>query len=386
MPCLFAAILALGIAHGHASARKSGPTAPPPPPPSSPPPEVALKVRLEVFARGLSEPVGLVYAPHDPHRRLFVVEKTGRVRVIERGQVQPGAFLDLSDRVSRGAEQGLLGLAFHPRWPGDPRFFVNYTDRRGDTRVVEFRGEAEPRTERELLYVDQPYANHNGGLLVFGPDGKLWIGLGDGGAAHDPHGHGQSRRSLLGKMLRLDVDASRPAPEIVQVGLRNPWRYSFDRKTSDLYVADVGQDAWEEVHVLPPSRQIGANLGWSIMEGRHCFRSRACDPRGLDLPVVEYGHDQGCSITGGHVYRGRAIPALEGAYFYADYCTGLLRSFRWRNGEVRDHWDWKRALDPKAKLSRLTAFGEDEDGELYLLSQDGIIYRFTPGAPRAAPP
>lgn len=345
-----------------------------------PPREVADKVKIEIFVRA-EKPVGLTAPPGDP--RIFIVEKTGRLRVVKNGKLEKAPFLDLSDRVSRGTEQGLLGLAFHPKYAENGRFYVNYTDREGDTRIVEYRvsasdrDRADPQSARELLVVDQPYSNHNGGHLAFGPDGKLYIGLGDGGAANDPHGAGQDPKTLLGKMVRLDVDAAQPKPEIWASGLRNPWRYAFDRKTNDLYIADVGQHKWEEVDVVAWTARGGHNFGWNVMEGAHCFRDRRCDASKYVAPVVEYGREGGCSITGGHVYRGRALPELDGVYFYADYCSGLLRSFRWANGQVADHWDWKPVLDPRNKLATVSAFGEDAAGELYLLSLDGDVHRLS---------
>ncbi|WP_437930430.1 PQQ-dependent sugar dehydrogenase [Sorangium sp. So ce291] len=355
----------------------------PPPPPSR---DAGSGVKLSVFARGLDAPVALTFAPGDTRERLFVVEKPGRVRILAGERAQGAPFLDVSALVSTGEEQGLLGLAFHPRYAENGRFFVNYTDRRGDTRVVEYhaaQGEpdrADPATARELLHIEQPYSNHNGGHLAFGPDGKLYVGTGDGGKRDDPHGHGQNRRSLLGKMLALDVNGpgqERPAPEIVQIGLRNPWRYSFDRKTGDLYIADVGQDRFEEVHVAPVDRVAGHNFGWNVVEGDgHCLRGLSCSREGMTPPVMEYPHDDGCSITGGFVYRGAELPELDGLYFYADYCTALLRSFRWKDGRATEPTDWKPILDPDNALSRVTSFGEDARGELYVLSQDGEIYRF----------
>lgn len=351
-----------------------------------PPDDLAQKVQLEVFLTGLDEPLALVAAPGDPSGRLFLVEKGGRVRIVRDGQLARAPFLDLSDRVSSGSEQGLLGLAFHPKYAENGRFYVNFTDRKGDTRVVELRvaagdpDRADPATERELLFVDQPYANHNGGHLVFGPDGRLYVGLGDGGSAGDPKGNAQDPKRLLGKMLRLDVDAAAPSPEVWQLGLRNPWRYAFDPKTRDLYIADVGQSDWEEVNVVPFAAAAGANFGWDAVEGMgHCFEpQRGCRPDRFVAPVVEYDHRTGCSITGGAVYRGHALPELDGIYFYSDYCTGILRGFRFRDGKVEDHWDWKAALDPREQLARVSSFGEDAAGELYILSLDGTVYRVAP--------
>jgi len=346
------------------------------PPPPSPPADVARSVKLQRVVTGLRMPVALTFAPADPERRLFVVEKVGYVRVLRGGKLDAQPFLDVHDRVSGSTEQGLLGLAFHPGFAKNGRFYVNYTDRKGNTRVVEFD---RAYHQRELLFVKQPFNNHNGGDLVFGPDGKLYVGLGDGGWANDPFGHGQDPKALLAKMLRLDVDApGRPTPEIVARGLRNPWRYAFDRKSGDLYIADVGQDRWEEVDVVPAGTLDGRNFGWKIMEGLHCRSGRSCDRNGLTLPVVEYNHKAGCSITGGFVYRGKALPLLDGAYFYADYCTALVRSFRWRAGSVADAWDWRATIDPETQLANISSFGEDADGELYIVSLDGVVWKFVP--------
>jgi glucose/arabinose dehydrogenase len=348
---------------------------------------VGGRAQLKVIARGLDKPVGLTFAPGDPVRdRLFVVEKVGRVRALVGGRLEERPLLDVSDRLSHGTEQGLLGLAFHPKYGENGRLFINYTDKKGDTHVVEFRvrkeapGRVDPASEREWLKVDQPYNNHNGGDLVFGPDGRLYIGLGDGGSHGDPHGNGQNPAVRLAKMLRLDVDAATPAPEIHLIGLRNPWRYAFDRATGELYIADVGQDKYEEVDVLPadPQKRQGLNLGWNRMEGLHCFGKPTCDQRGLTLPVVEYSHRTGCSITGGLVYRGKALPVLDGLYFYSDYCTAILRGFRWKNGHVEDHWDFKKAFDPDYHLSQVATFGEDADGEIYVVSLEGTIYKLVP--------
>jgi len=360
------------------------------------PSEIAAGVKLTVIASGLAKPVALTFAPGDPRRRLFIVEKVGRIRVLVDGTLRPAPFLDIVPRVSTTTEQGLLGLAFHPSYAQNGRFYVNFTDRDGDTRVVELRARADdpdradPASERELLFVQQPYENHNGGNLVFGPDGRLYVGLGDGGAANDPHGNGQNDRALLGKMLRLDVDAEpRTGParvEVVAKGLRNPWRYSFDRANGDLWIADVGQEDWEEIDVVasrqltaaPPGGSAALNFGWNVMEGRHCFRTPECDQRGLVLPIAEYGHDDGCSIIGGFVYRGSALPALVGRYFFADYCSAIVRSLRRTGDGVTDVWDWRPALDPRRRLAELSSFGEDAAGELYLLSLDGSVHRFDP--------
>ena len=373
---------------GRPSAAPAAPPTPGLPPPSealsTPPLPIATSVKLEGVATGLDRPVGLVALPGDARGRLFVLEQhAGRVRVLEGGKVAPRPVLDLRGQVSTGNEQGLLGLAFHPRFAETRKLYVDYTDRAGDTHVVEYvldeAGAAVVAgSAREVFTIDQPYANHNGGQLAFGPDGRLWIGLGDGGAAGDPHGAGQDDRNLLAKMLRLDVDTPGARPEIVAKGLRNPWRYSFDAATHDLYIADVGQNLWESIYVVPADRLTGHNFGWNVAEGRHCYDAARCDRAAFTPPVTDYKHDVGCSITGGFAYRGAALPALVGRYFYADFCTGFIRSFRWAPDGIREHWDWKAALDPDGALNQLASFGVDGDGELYLLSLDGTIYRFAP--------
>jgi len=375
-------VLALPAAAQHAGG---------PPPLVPAPAALAAKVKLELVTREATEPVAIVAAPGDRAGRLFVVEKRGKIRILRGRRFDPLPFLDMALRVAlekrEGGEQGLLGLVFHPpdarTGKMDGRFYLNFTDPKGDTRVVEMRSDAanpdraDPRTERQLLFVDQPYANHNAGDLAFGKDGRLYIALGDGGAANDPHGHGQNPKSLLGKLIRMNVDGENRSPEVIGKGLRNPWRTSFDRMTGDLYLADVGQNLHEYVHVAPASKLVGHNFGWNVVEGFHCFGKASCKTDGLTPPVMEYSHKEGCSISGGHVYRGKAIPELHGRYFYADYCTALLRSFRLTDGRVTDSWNWKPALDPESRLAKLTAFGEDHDGELYLVSHEGSIYKMT---------
>ncbi|MEW6613754.1 MAG: PQQ-dependent sugar dehydrogenase, partial [Pseudomonadota bacterium] len=300
----------------------------------------------------------------------------------------PTPFLDITKQVRAGGEQGLLGLAFHPKYRQNGRYFINYTRAPdGATVVAEYRVSDEANVsateERRLLVVPQPYPNHNGGMIEFGPDGFLYIALGDGGAGGDPGNRAQNRRELLGKLLRIDVDRGKPygipadnpfargggRAEIFAYGLRNPWRFSFDRKTGQLWAADVGQDAWEEIDVI----KRGGNYGWRIMEGKHCFPPRrGCSQAGLQLPVAEYGHEKGrCSITGGYVYRGSRVPALTGIYLYADYCSGEI--FGLRDGR-------QRVLLP-TKL-RITSFGQDEQGEVYVVGHEGTVHRLSGGASR----
>ncbi|HZS39536.1 MAG TPA: PQQ-dependent sugar dehydrogenase [Polyangia bacterium] len=373
-PSRLAAALVLSLA---TVARAADPV--PPPPPAS----IAKHVALVEFAKGLERPVAIAFPPGDPESRLFVVEQRGRIRVLHAdGRVDDQPILDIAARLSRGNEQGLLGLAFHPKFTENRRLFIYYNDRAGDIHLAELRlpagaARVDPASERELLTIKHStYSNHNGGELLFGPDGKLYLGPGDGGFHGDPNYNGQNPKTLLAKLLRLDVDAEHPAPEVVAIGLRNPWRFSFDRKTGDLYIADVGQDKWEEVDVVPAGTLGGQNFGWNLVEGLHCFRGSFCSKPGLVAPVLEYSHKTGCSITGGYVYRGPAIPELDGLYFYTDFCTAIVRSFRFRGGHVEDSWEWRPALDPSFKLAQLSTFAEDASGELYLVSLEGTIYKF----------
>ncbi len=324
-------------------------------------------------AGGFYRPV-YVTAPAGEPGRLYVVEQEGRIRVVEGGRAR--TFLDIRALVgSEGTEQGLLSVAFHPGYAKNRRFYVNYTDRDGDTRVVEYRSDgrrARPATARRILFVDQPYANHNGGQLQFGPDGRLYVGMGDGGSAGDPDNHAQSLSSRLGKLLR--ADPLRPRWEVAGYGLRNPWRFSFDRLTGALYIADVGQGDWEEVDFRPPGAPP-ANYGWARYEGRHLYKDiPLAGSAPLVFPIAEYDHSQGCSITGGYVYRGRAVPAARGRYFYGDYCSGAVWSLRVVGGKATD------VRRERFRVSSLASFGEDARGELYLVSHDGDIYRLAPAA------
>jgi glucose/arabinose dehydrogenase len=358
-------------------------------------PEGPVPVALQQVASGLAFPVYLTAPTGDP--RLFVVEKGGAIRIVENGALLPTPFLDLSGRVSIGNEQGLLGLAFDPEYATSGRLVVHYTDTAGDSRVSTFRvsadrNQADPATELAILGVDQPFPNHNGGQVLFGPDGYLYVTLGDGGSSGDPGGTGQSLADLLGSILRIEplddgayavppdnpfVGVAGARPEIWSYGLRNPWRMDFDPATGDLYVADVGERRWEEVSVSPAAAGAGrgANFGWRVMEGPECFAEPSCDPSELEPPVVAYDHGEGCSVTGGFVYRGSAIPALQGHYFYSDFCAGWVRSFRLEGGAAVDQFEWP-TLAPGGSVP---GFGRDAAGELYLLTAEGGVYRIVPG-------
>jgi hypothetical protein len=329
------------------------------------------------------------------------VEQAGRIRVLRAETLLPAPFLDISGRIASGGERGLLGLVFHPQFGSNGRFFVNYTDRSGDTHISEFRAAApsddvaDATSERELMFVRQPFANHNGGGLAFGNDGYLYIALGDGGSGGDPQGNAQNLGTLLGKMLRIDVNAAQPfalppdnpfggrggaLPEIWAYGLRNPWRFSFDRSTGDLYIGDVGQGALEEIDVGLASRRGGENYGWNTMEGTRCFSpSTGCNMSGLTQPVTEYGRSEGFSVTGGIVYRGCRMPGYAGHYFYADYGSGIIRSFRLDDGRASEARDWTAALSgPGRAIGNPSSFGVDEDGEIYIVDYDGEVYRIDP--------
>jgi glucose/arabinose dehydrogenase len=339
-------------------------------------PSRPARLALAEVATGLESPVHVAAAPGEPVR-LYVVEQIGRIRVVEDGNVRAEPFLDIAELVESGGEQGLLSVAFHPEYAENGRLYVDYTDVNGDTRVVEYRATRERSrvdagSGRVILAVDQPYSNHNGGQLAFGPDGRLYVGMGDGGSGGDPENRAQNLRERLGKLLRLDVDRSGADWEIVAYGLRNPWRFSFDRENGDLYLGDVGQGAWEEVDYVPRSNTELVNFGWDVFEGRDRYEDKEPNPAGrLTRPVVVYPLGEGgtCSVVGGFVYRGEAIPSIQGRYFYGDYCAGTVWSFRIADGKAVEQRRERFAVE------RLTSFGEDEDGELYLVSHEGTIYR-----------
>ena len=367
-------------------------TRPPPPTvgdPSPPGPSPVQRPDLEAF-RGrlvrvatLQEPLALASRVNDP--RLFVAQKTGEVMVVEGdGAVASAPLVDLSEEVSQGFEQGLLGLAFSP---DGAHLYLNFTDAAGDTRIVEFAmvgSGVDPASRREVLFIDQPFPNHNGGNLLFGPDGYLYVGMGDGGSAGDPMDNGQNLGSMLGKMLRIDprpsggqgyaVPGDNPfvgredaRPEVFAYGLRNPWRYSFDRGTGDLWIGDVGQNALEEVDVLRAGDGAGANLGWNAFEGSEPFEPP--QPTGTVRPVHEYGPELGRSIVGGFVYRGAALPALQGAYVFGDFYNAQIRAI------VPEGRGFSDAVELGLAVPDLTSFGEDAAGELYALSISGPVYR-----------
>jgi glucose/arabinose dehydrogenase len=359
-----------------------------------PPTQPVTSIRLAPVGSGFNQPTFLTHAFDE---RLFIVEQVGRVQVIEAGRRLPDPFLDIVDLVNSSAyEQGLLSLAFHPDYRQNGRFFVNYTNRQGNTVIARYQVSDEPDRADEssqliLLTIAQPYGNHNGGQIHFGPDGYLYIGMGDGGSGGDPLNHGQNANTLLGALLRLDVDATSDSlayaippdnpfvgasgrrAEIWATGLRNPWRFGFDRLTGDLYIADVGQSAREEVNFQPAASPGGENYGWNLMEGSLCFSSSQCNRPGLILPVAEYGREGGCAITGGYVYRGQQFPQLNGNYFFADYCNGYI----WSLTRLADgSWQQTRIL---ASGLTISSFGEDAAGELYLLDHAaGAVFQIQP--------
>ena len=328
------------------------------------------------LVEGLDRPVDLQSA-QDGTGRLFIIEKYGAIRIFKDGQLSPQPFLNIDDRVNDDSnEMGLLGLAFHPNFEQNGYFYVNYTGDGGNTRISRFTANgdvADPNSEQVLMVIDQPFPNHNGGAVAFGPDGYLYLGLGDGGAAGDPFKNGQNTETLLGKLLRIDVNNGDPysipvdnpfGNEVWAYGLRNPWRISFDRATGDLWIGDVGQNQYEEIDYLPAGSPGGANFGWSVMEGLHGYDGEA--QPGLLLPVVEYSHDIGCSVTGGYVYRG-SMPEWNGVYLYGDYCSGSV------SGLILVDGQWQSRVLFEA-VATITSFGQDEAGELYFTSDNGSIY------------
>ena len=358
-----------------------------------------VTISLEQVVGGLKQPIGVSSALGDP--RLFIIGQSGTIDIVEAGRVT-GTFLNLADRISCCGERGLLGLAFHPKYATNGRFFVRYTDTSGDVRISEFHVSADPNvadanSEQILLTIPHPaYANHNGGRIEFGPDGYLYIGTGDGGSGGDPNDHGQSLNTLLGKMLRIDVDHPLARKlyglppdnpflgqggrlgEIYAYGLRNPYSFSFDRLTGDLWIGDVGQDEYEEIDraTSASGRGNGVDFGWRLMEGLHCYYpATGCQSSNLTLPIAEYAHGSndsiGCAVIGGYVYRGSAHPELDGRYFFGDECSGII-------------WDLTAAgpasQDPQKLLSsgvNIDGWGQDAGGELYLVASNGVLYHLT---------
>ena len=332
-------------------------------------PAAAPGYRFVQVLSGLDSPVH-VTAPRNEPNRLYVVEQPGRIRIVEDGRLRAEPFLDISSQVSCCGEQGLLSVAFHPRYARNGKYYVNYTDRRGDTRIVEYRGR---RALRRIMFVDQPYSNHNGGQNMFGPDGRLYVGMGDGGAGGDPENRAQNLGSRLGKLLAINVDRTAPRPQIVGYGLRNPWRFSFDRRTGDLYIGDVGQNAWEEVDFTRRRSPGLENYGWDVYEGRAIYERKTPNRAGrLVGPIAVYPLDGGeCAVTGGFVYRGSAVPRAAGRYFYGDNCSGRMWSLRVVGGRARD------VRRENARLQGVSSFGEDSRGELYAVTLGGRLYRLS---------
>ena len=344
---------------------------------------------LEEVVTGLNAPVFLTHAGDS---RLFVVEQGGRIRIVENGQLLGTPFLDISNIVLHQGEQGLLSMAFHPDYSTNGFFYVYHTDRGGDSRVARYSGSGNTADENSgltIMTIDQPFGNHNGGQLAFGADGMLYVALGDGGSGGDPLGHGQNTATILGSILRIDVDnpdiglpygipsdnpffgSGAARGEIWAYGLRNPWRFAFDDTDGLLYVADVGQSRFEEVTVVNAA-DGGLNFGWNIMEGMSCFSAATCDQSGLVLPVLQYdntGFGGNCSITGGYVYRGSELSGLQGHYFYSDFCGGFLRSFRFDNGAPVDEQDWG------VEAGSVTSFGQDSIAELYIVVAEGAVFK-----------
>ncbi len=340
------------------------------------------------FVSGLVRPLGMA-AMEDGSGRLLILEQEGVIRVIENGQINPSPFLDIRDRIKiLGSEQGLLGIALAPDFIESGNFYLNYTNQKGDSVIARFTAvedlsSAMSESEQILIIQKQPFKNHNGGNIVFGPDGFLYAGFGDGGSGGDPQKNAQNPETFLGKILRIAVTdqqlyaipAENPnidsygVSEIWALGLRNPWRFSFDRTTGDLYIADVGQGEWEEINYLPAGSPSGVNFGWNIREGNHAYEGTKPDNVEFSDPVTEYGHDKGCSVTGGYVYRGNELPDWEGIYFFGDYCSGTVWGMFQDENSV---WQVESLFETGENIS---SFGEDANGEIYLISYGGKLFK-----------
>ena len=356
-----------------------------------PTPDGNVSLTLDQVATGLTGPVYVTSPPGDS--RLFIVEQPGRIRIVQNGQLLPTPFLDIISRVGSGGERGMLSLAFHPQYSTNGFLYVYFTATNGEIRIERFTATgntANPSTSKLILSVPHPRGNHNGGLALFGPDGMLYLGLGDGGGGGDPDLNGQNENTLLGALLRIDVNSGDPygipagnpfigrndaRPEVWATGLRNPWRFAFDAQGGNLYIADVGQGELEEVNVVGATR-AGVNYGWNIMEGTSCYNASTCNKQGLELPVLEYRHlGNACSVTGGFVYRGTAIPEIAGHYFYGDYCAGFVKSFKFQNGSATEERTWEFG-----NIGNVLSFGQDSAGELYITSGNGTVYRIAKSA------
>jgi len=373
----------------------------------------AKELKVMKLVEGLHKPIYLT-APENSSDTLFIVEQHGVVQRLINGEVATSALLNIRNRVHQpkmpGDERGLLGFALHPQFSKNGRIFVNYVNKKDSTVIAEYKVDpktriADEKKEKIILKFQQPYSNHNGGQLAFGPDGFLYIAVGDGGYAGDPHENGQNIETIFGTILRIDIDGKTPYEipvdnpflnekkakgEIYWYGLRNAWRFSFDANTGDLYIGDVGQSSWEEIDYLP-AKSPGANFGWNKMEGAHCYPpGEDCEKDGLVLPIFEYPNNanfmktligwdqndaQGCSVTGGYVYRGSQIPELYGHYIFGDYCTGKVWSFIVKNGISQNFAEWK--INGLEKDLYLSSFGEDGKGELYIVNHTGSIYKIS---------
>jgi glucose/arabinose dehydrogenase len=357
----------------------------------------AFGFTLTPVATGLDRPL-FVADPDDGSGRLFIVEQGGTIRILRDGDLEPEPFLDVSGLITtRNSEQGLLGLAFEPDFAETGRFYIGYTANTGqgagDNTIARLSvlendpDQADLSSLEVLIAIADPFGNHNGGQVSFGPDGFLYAGTGDGGGGGDPENNAQNPQTLLGNILRIDVsgetgyeipddnpfaDGVEGRPEIWAWGLRNPWRFSFDRETDDLWIADVGQNWIEEINLLPAGSPGGANFGWPVMEGTTCFREQDCSAEGFVLPVAEYTHEEGCSVTGGYVYRGKEIPELDGVYLFGDFCFGSV----WGLGQDASG-EWVRSL-PVATDLNISSFAEDAAGGLYITAFNGVVYRIDP--------
>ena len=333
-------------------------------------PERSGTLRLEKVVSGLNQPVFVTWAPGEPNR-LYIVEQAGVIRILDRGKLRSAPFLDLRSRVGSGGERGLLGLAFDPGYATNHRFYFDYTDKQGNTNVASFRGSGGRTIAgsfRRLLFVQQPYPNHNGGMVTVGPDKALYVGMGDGGSGGDPENRAQNPESQLGKLLRIDVRHG-GGVTVAALGLRNPWRFSFDRANGDLYIGDVGQNSIEEIDYVRAGTKGLLNFGWRVYEGRSVYRQGQLGPGLLTMPIAQYTHDEGCTVIGGYVYRGKRVPTAVGRYFYGDYCSGTIWSLRVQGEDV------SAPRRESFKLANLSSFGQDAAGELYLVSLDGSVYR-----------